>query len=333
MGPAKVIFQDRKVVFVHHGSVFVRVSPNRLVKSGTEFNHASSVTGLETSGADDGSQHVDELTTRIEEVLGDSTGQDANKENATTNRDQPDSKLLLHALVGIKLIFPRKINLPKGEQIRFKLPNKQDWNHGRIVSRGGKASGKYKNWFNIQLKNTEEEICLDLDNVDEDTNISQAKQAELERLRQFEAYTEVEDTGQQVISTKWVLTSKASGIKARLVARGFEEELLSQTDSPAIGKSALKLFLAVVASKKWIVKTTDIKCAILQGLNLERDVFICPPEEAQVPEGAIWKLQKCLYGLNDGARQFYLSVREHLKLGCTQSSLDPALFATNTSLI
>ena len=321
------------MVFVRHSSVFVRVSPNRLVKSGTEFNHAGSVTGLETGNADDGSQHVDEQTTRIEEVLGDSTGPDANKENAT-NGDQPDNKPGSGTTV---CASGRKINLPKGEQIRFKLPNKQDWNHGRIVSRGGKASGRYKNWFNIQLKNTDEEICLDLDSVEwerfEDTNVSQAKQAELERLRQFGAYTEVEDTGQQVISTKWVLTSKASGIKARLVARGLEEEILSQTDSPTIGKSALKLFLAVVASKKWIVKTTDIKCAFLQGLNLERDVFICSPKEAQVPEGAIWKLQKCLYGLNDGARQFYLSVREHLKLGCTQSSLDPALFATNTSLI
>ena len=30
--PRKVVFQDGKVVFVRHGSVFVRVSPNRLQK-------------------------------------------------------------------------------------------------------------------------------------------------------------------------------------------------------------------------------------------------------------------------------------------------------------
>jgi len=30
LGPGKVAFQDGKVVFVRHGSVFVRVSPNRL---------------------------------------------------------------------------------------------------------------------------------------------------------------------------------------------------------------------------------------------------------------------------------------------------------------
>lgn len=30
LGPGKIVFQDGKLVFVRHGSVFVRVSPNRL---------------------------------------------------------------------------------------------------------------------------------------------------------------------------------------------------------------------------------------------------------------------------------------------------------------
>lgn len=37
LGPGKVVFQDGKIVFVRHGGSFVRVSPNRLVKSGSEF--------------------------------------------------------------------------------------------------------------------------------------------------------------------------------------------------------------------------------------------------------------------------------------------------------
>lgn len=32
LGPGKVVFQDGKVVFIRHCSVFVRVSPNRLCK-------------------------------------------------------------------------------------------------------------------------------------------------------------------------------------------------------------------------------------------------------------------------------------------------------------
>ena len=33
LGPAKVVFQDDKVIFIRHGGVMVRVSPNRLMKA------------------------------------------------------------------------------------------------------------------------------------------------------------------------------------------------------------------------------------------------------------------------------------------------------------
>ena len=155
----------------------------------------------------------------------------------------------------------------------------------------------------------------------------EAKLAELEKLKQFGTYHVVEDRGQPVVSTKWVLTSKGDRIKARLVARGFEEDFLFQTDSPTVSKCSMRVFLAISSSFQWNIKSTDIKSAFLQGQTLERDVFITPPVEAEVQEGHIWKLDRCLYGLSDGARQFYLSVRgELLNLGCTQSSLDPALF-------
>ena len=37
LGPGKVIFQDGRLVFVGHGGVYVRVSTNRLIKCGKEF--------------------------------------------------------------------------------------------------------------------------------------------------------------------------------------------------------------------------------------------------------------------------------------------------------
>ena len=39
LGPGKVMFQDGKVVFIRHGSSFVRVSPNRLLKKPPSFNY------------------------------------------------------------------------------------------------------------------------------------------------------------------------------------------------------------------------------------------------------------------------------------------------------
>ena len=154
-----------------------------------------------------------------------------------------------------------------------------------------------------------------------------AKQAELEKLKIFETYDEVENTGQFCISTTWVLCDKGKEIRARLVARGYEDNQIFQKDSPTISKSALKTVMAITASKEWNIKTTDIKSAFLQGKEMERIVYLKPPKEANVKEGIIWKLKRCLYGLNDAARQFYQSMVDCLKnVGCKQSQLDPALF-------
>ena len=75
------------------------------------------------------------------------------------------------------------------------------------------------------------------------------------------------------------------------------------------------------------MKTTDIKSAFLQGKKMDREVYLSPPRDANVPDGTLWKLRHCLYCLNDAARQFYQSVVDILKtLNCLQSSLDLALF-------
>jgi hypothetical protein len=154
-----------------------------------------------------------------------------------------------------------------------------------------------------------------------------AKQVELNKLKEFDTYEEVEDLGQDRISTTWVLWNKGSEVRARLVARGFEDKQAFPKDSPTIGKSAMRIILSLAVNMGWKIKTTDIKSAFLQGKPINREVFLRPPEEAQVQSGYIWKLKHCIYGLNDAARHFYQSVVDTLKkVGCRQSTLDPALF-------
>ena len=53
LGPAKVIFQDGKVVFLRHRAAWVKVSPNRLVKSGKEFKSTSLKINSPRVGIDD----------------------------------------------------------------------------------------------------------------------------------------------------------------------------------------------------------------------------------------------------------------------------------------
>jgi hypothetical protein len=110
------------------------------------------------------------------------------------------------------------------------------------------------------------------------------------------------------MSTRWVITRKDGDPRARLVACGFEEHSLIPKDSSTVRKGAIRIFLTIVASRNWTLKTTDIKSAFLQGKKLDREVYIKPPVESETAEGFIWKLKHRLYGLKDGARQFYMSV-------------------------
>ena len=76
-------------------------------------------------------------------------------------------------------------------------------------------------------------------------DVLEAKQKELENWIDYDVYEEVDDKGQNCISVTWVITEKTSDgkqiVKARLVARGYEDENKDslRTDSPTISKDNL----------------------------------------------------------------------------------------------
>ena len=153
-----------------------------------------------------------------------------------------------------------------------------------------------------------------------------AKLEELNKLAAFDTYTIVDDEGQERITTTWVLTEKGTEKRARLTARGFQEETTFPTDSPTVQKHSMKLMLAISATEKWIISTTDITSAFLQGSEMDRHVYVKPPRESN-QKGKLWLLNKCLYGLKDASRKWYLRVVEKLKnLGFQTSCYDSGLF-------
>lgn len=55
-------------------------------------------------------------------------------------------------------------------------------------------------------------------------------------------------------------------------------------------------------------------------------MFIKPPSDV-CEKNYIWKLKRCIYGLNDAPRAWYSKLRsEIIKLGGTVSRYDPALY-------
>ena len=335
LGPATVVFQDGKVVFVRHGGIFVRVSPNRLrkgdkMKSLTETDRPNS----EQSDTDiDQDKGKDSTDFHVSETL---PAEEVPEENATDTHVETENEVR-----GRHTVQPDTVKI--NDVVKYKIDD--EWITGTILGRAGKSTGKYKTWYNVRDENNQER-SIDLSNlewekvpeteinitaVSDDTranDIIKAKENELEKLAQFETYEEVVNCGQKTLSTRWVITTKDGNTKARLVVRGFEEQDMEiPKDSPTVGKGAMRMFLSIAALEQWTVKTTDIKSAFLQGKTLDRDVYIKPPEEGKTPQDVVWKLKHGLYGLKDGARQFFESVKDELlKLGFTQCKLDPAVF-------
>ena len=226
--------------------------------------------------------------------------------------------------------FDNKVVPKKGQYIECKTKDNQT-RHIEVLSRAGKATGKYSNWYNIRdlddtslssidwnnveewkLKQTESVLISDL-HIDK-TKLALSRVEELNKWKENDVYETVELRNQKFITTRWVNTEKfvngRSNIKSRLVARGFQEENSDlPTDSPTCTKEGLRLVLSVIASNNWVCSALDVKCAFLQGRPIERDVYIKPPKEAGLPPNKLWKLNKNLYGLSDASRSWYVSVK------------------------
>ena len=165
-----------------------------------------------------------------------------------------------------------------------------------------------------------------------DEDILNAKLNELSKWKINDVYEPIPYNGQKVINCRWVFKEKQQDdgsptLQARLVARGFEEDSSSmQTDSPTCGPESLRVVFEIAASKKWKGNSIDIKAAFLQGASMKRIVLLRPPPEAK-SDLNVWQLKKCVYGLNDASRYWYMRVRQELfKLNMKCSKYDKAIF-------
>ena len=67
----------------------------------------------------------------------------------------------------------------------------------------------------------------------------------------YDVFEEVLDEGQETIGSRWVVTEKEKHdgqklqTKARLVARGFQETMKPQSDSPTVSKESFKILMVI----------------------------------------------------------------------------------------
>ena len=339
-GPASVIGQENKNVIIKHGGETIRVHPASLihVHKATPTN-PEEVQKEESLKMTESDEDDDEIEVQVpNRVIEEQVNEEPNKKEV--EKQAPD--------LGANIAAEPKVLLPPMKtRIAYKLNDSEDLTEGFVHSRAGKAKGKYRYHLNIQSPKDEEIKVLDFSSeviewhpITEEVliasstnkeNIQAAKEKELKNWSDNNVYSEVDDENQHAISCRWVIETKlVDGLnvtKARLCARGFEDEEGSnrRTDSPTCSKDALRITFAITASSNWTCRSMDIKRAFLQGNALDREIFIKPPKEAGTNK--LWRLNKCVYGLNEASRYWYNRVHEEfLKVGLTKSQYDDAMF-------
>ncbi|GJR07748.1 retrovirus-related pol polyprotein from transposon TNT 1-94, partial [Tanacetum coccineum] len=119
----------------------------------------------------------------------------------------------------------------------------------------------------------------------------------------------------KALTLKWLFKNKVDEEnkvirnKTRLVVRGYrqEEEIdFEESFAPVARMEAIRIFLAYVANKSFIVFQMDVKTAFLHG-TLKEDVYVCQPEgfiDADHPS-YVYKLKKAIYGLKQAPWTWY----------------------------
>lgn len=120
----------------------------------------------------------------------------------------------------------------------------------------------------------------------------------------------------RIIDTRWVITRKGGGFKARLVVIGCQEKKgIMRTDSPTASHLMLTLVLSMSVQPGWLLIGLDARSAYLQSENIDRILLLrlphqnpppgCVPSQVVVGLGAI-------YGTRDAGRSFYLYAKSVL---------------------
>ena len=252
--------------------------------------------------------------------------------------------------------------LKAGDTIRYQLDDKEVWNDAIVLGNAGTVKGVNKNRYNVQsadgkdssifvdkLKNLQrkqhEKVISVQDeshvfferNPDQQTleKIEKAKIKELENFQHFQVFDKVQskylEKDVPVISSRWIIQEKDGGVvKARIVARGFEEGEMDLVDAPTVDKTSLRTILTLATMKNWKCSSLDVKSAFLQSHKLKRDVYLSPPKDIR-EKGILWKIKKPIYGLKDSAKNWYCTLKSELiSLGCAESILDPTVFCYYT---
>ena len=360
-GPAKVLGKDSNQILIKHGSSYLRVHPCRLLhktESAENPNQPAQalaerkppIPRIDSRSEDSQTDSEDEAIPKPSEV---STAGDSTIPSTETNPvTQTPTQIVPRNKPSINTGNPKAIP-KKNSQFTYRKIGEDDDRTATCLGRAGRATAPTWHHINIHDHESDTKCCISIrDDIQHwepiektenprneetenptlaanDSVYEEPKIAELTKWKDMNVYTEVEDVGQKRISCRWVCTErlKAGNLeaKARLCARGCEDAEDVPTDSPTCERDNVRLLLSISTSFGWDINSIDFKSAYLQGEDLDRDIFLKPPKEANTKK--LWRLNKCVYGINDAGKKWYNELKKYLQnLGAKISQLDQAVF-------
>lgn len=138
-------------------------------------------------------------------------------------------------------------------------------------------------------------------------------------------------TARWVYKTKIGPDGKPTKLKARLVARGYQQTKgidFDEVFAPVAKWKAVRMIVALSASNEWILIHLDVKTAFLNG-DLQEIVFMEVPEGFQnlSTQDKVCRLKKSLYGLRQAPRAWFEKINSFLEeLGLSRTEADYSLF-------
>ena len=366
-GPGKVVGLDGKNILVKQSSWTYSVRSHEAIAVDQQIWRQAEDDGKKKAQKDGDASDLEEEIGEIvngteateiseyETLMPEQLDEATNNENMEAADEDTNNENLETAEAGNEPIEPEAVKVKEKLEVDIRVEDGTWW-PGTVVRRTSKAtSRKYPNHWLVKgvegrqmeinfdhiewrKRNEEAEVFVTVVPVEMHgrKEVKEAKNKELDLLIRFQVYDEVktEDAKDgEVVSSVWVVTEKEVKeqriTKARLCARGYEETSDFRRDSPTASKVGLRILFSMAANEGWTVEGLDAKSAFLQGDSIDRVVYVKPPKEFQskLGGGTVWRLRKCLYGLGDAPRSWYLRVYQELtKLGCERMTLDPAMY-------
>jgi hypothetical protein len=136
-------------------------------------------------------------------------------------------------------------------------------------------------------------------------------------------------TSKFVFKRKYGPDGQVTRHKARLVARGFQQEEgidYEETFAAVVKPASYRILFALAAIYGWSIHQADVKTAFLNS-SLPKPVYMRPPKGVDLPRCRCFLVLRAIYGLKQSPRAWYQKFRDAIQTwGWRTSAYDPCVF-------